>query len=156
MLQLIRSRNALQFRACAGFLTQASRQTIRQSQTSHQSSLPKCAIEPSQSLNDLQIGRLINELSQRNEFANRLQKSMHVLLSKKKRKSGTTPEEEKDEENFKQMLEDFELKAPDRPVNPKLKSSLNPDYDPHSDRPTREQLEEFYKYIEKTVRMFRR
>lgn len=76
---------------------------------------------------------------------------MHVLLSKGKGKNKLTAEEQADKENYHKILEALDLKSPDRPPNPHMKSSINPDYDPHEDRPSREQLEEFYQYIEKAV-----
>ena len=146
MLQLIRPKGALQLRSCVGFLKPVG----HQSQVGRLSSLPNSAVEPKRPFDGLPIGRLIDELSQPNELANRLEESMQVLLSKGKRKT-TTPEEDEDKKELNKILEKLDIKRPDRPVDPTLKSSLNPDYDPHDNRPNRQQLEEFYQYIEKAV-----
>ena len=78
---------------------------------------------------------------------------MHALFSKSTDSSISSQieKERKEQKELDKMLEALDMKKPERPVDPRLKSSLNPDYDPHSNKPSKEQLEEFYKYIEKTV-----
>lgn len=142
MLHLIRSKSALQLRSCAGLLYQVN----------HQSSLASCAtqtIVSDRPLDGLQIGRLGGESPI--ELANRPGK--HILLSKAtdSRISEHRKREEKEQNELKKIMEQLDLKSADRPVDLKLKSSLNPDYDPHLNKPDKEQLEAFYKYIEQAV-----
>ena len=138
----------MHLRNCVGVLNQ----TGHLSQTNQQislSSLPTFANQPNRPFDSLTISRLIDELSGPNELAIRLEKSTHVLLSKGKSK--LTPEEQVEKKRLNKLMEAMDIKSPDRPPNLHLKSSLNPQYDPHEDRPSQEQLEEFYKYVEKAV-----